>query len=528
MSRTRDFPIAGRHLPILRLALWCSAFVCLVASGLTLLRWHLESHVANDQQAELERVAAIRASTVAALRRLAHVTSPPCSSDFIDQMREVAFRADGLNEFLYAPGGKILCNTAGRKFDPPIELGEPELHPSAPGEPSWRMERDLGALKHPGVVGMIAQLGDFAVALPQYTTFGSSMEWTVKELVAHGRDDEEWSIAGERGLHDRMAAAESTLTTATTTSCTAHGALCIASRTDFLAWASDWRGVLIFGAAISALLAWIFATVVTSRIARHWMFAERFRRGLNPRNLILAYQPIADLSTDEIACVEVLARWRDYDGTIVAPDHFIPLVAQFDRTQQFTRMVIDRAYEELSTLHAGAKPLRVNFNIFPVDLDSALILEWLEKFRNHPSLRAAIELVEEQYIDFTAAQRSIEALSAAGIPTYIDDFGTGYSNLARIARLPVAGVKLDRSFAMSPPESVTGRMLLHVLELLRTTGHTVIVEGVESLPRLDLLRSTDMVDEVQGYVVSRPLPIDDLVVFLAGAPNAWAMRSDVA
>ena len=521
--------MAGRRLLMLHLALWCSAFICLVASGLVLLRWHLESHVAKDQQAELERIAAIRASTVAALRRLASVTSPPCSSDFVDQMREVAFRADGLNEFLYAPGGKVLCNTAGRKFDPPVELGEPEIHASAPDEPSWRMDRDLGVIRHPGVVGTIAQLGDFAVALPRYTSLGSSMGWMAKELVAHGKGDEVWSLAGERGLHDRMATkAESALTAATTTSCTARGAICIASRADLLAGASDWRAVLVFGAAFSVLLAWILASAVTSWIGRHWMFAERFRRRLSPSTLVLAYQPIVDLANDEITCVEVLARWRDFDGTIVSPDHFIPLVVQFNRTQQFTRMVIDRAYEELSRLQAGPKPLRVNFNIFPVDLDSALILDWLDKFRNDPRLRAAIELVEEQYIDFTAAQRSIEALSAAGIPTYIDDFGSGYSNLARIARLPVEGVKLDRAFAMSPPDSVTGRMLLHVLELLKTTGRVVVVEGVENLSRLELLRSTGMVDLVQGYVVSRPLQIDDLADLLAGGPGSWTVRSAAA
>jgi EAL domain-containing protein (putative c-di-GMP-specific phosphodiesterase class I) len=76
-------------------------------------------------------------------------------------------------------------------------------------------------------------------------------------------------------------------------------------------------------------------------------------------------------------------------------------------------------------------------------------------------------------------------------------------------------VKLDKSFAMAPPESILGRMLPHVLDIIKTSEHLIVVESVETAARLDLLRSTSHIDYIQGYALSRPLSIDDFVAFLS-------------
>ena len=131
--------------------------------------------------------------------------------------------------------------------------------------------------------------------------------------------------------------------------------------------------------------------------------------------------------------------------------------------------------------------------------------------------KLAVELVENHDVDFEDAQFTIRELAASGVKTYIDDFGTGYSSIERVATLAVHGVKLDRSFAMAPPDSILGRMLVQVLEMIKTSGRPIIVEGVETHARLQLLRATGMVDCIQGYVVSRPIGVEELVVLLAMA-----------
>ena len=143
-----------------------------------------------------------------------------------------------------------------------------------------------------------------------------------------------------------------------------------------------------------------------------------------------------------------------------------------------------------------------------------LFFGFFQKIDSEGFLSIAVELVESDAIDFEKAQLAIEELGRAGIKSYIDDFGTGYSSIERVARLAVYGVKLDRSFAMSPPDSVLGRMLVQVIDMIKTSGHLIVVEGVETEARLNLLRSTGVVDYVQGYVLSRPLGIEEFIAFL--------------
>ena len=128
----------------------------------------------------------------------------------------------------------------------------------------------------------------------------------------------------------------------------------------------------------------------------------------------------------------------------------------------------------------------ISFNIFACDLESAKLLPIFSQFLQGPrKFDLAVELVENQDLDFEDAQWAIHELAQAGIKVYIDDFGIGYSSIERVATLAVHGVKLDRSFAMSPPDSVLGRMLVQVLEMINTAGSVVIIEGVETDARLN-------------------------------------------
>ena len=173
--------------------------------------------------------------------------------------------------------------------------------------------------------------------------------------------------------------------------------------------------------------------------------------------------------------------------------------------------------------------LEINFNVFACDLDSARLLRIFSRFlEGERQFDLAVELVESQEIDFENAQRAIQELGRAGVKAYIDDFGTGYSSIERVATLAVHGVKLDRSFAMAPPDSIMGQMLVQVLEMIKTSGRLIVVEGVETEARLNLLRSVGIVDCVQGYVISRPLSIDQFIAFLGEDTTAWRARDFAA
>ena len=341
-----------------------------------------------------------------------------------------------------------------------------------------------------------------------------------------------WSIAGDHGLYHHLSSSSdgaAHLATVASTRCDDERLYCVASRAKLFAWARDWALILSSVAVLAALFAWVCATNIVGWLNRHWSFEARFSRHLDAKSVVVAYQPVMDLRSGKISGCEVLARWRDIDGTIVAPSRFIEIVERTGRTEEFTRLVADRAYEELSACLPSATRLQVAFNVFACDLDSARLLAIYSRFLDGDRrLEPAIELVENQDIDFEAAERAIDELDWAGIKSYIDDFGIGYSSIERAATLAVHGVKLDRSFAMSPPDSIMGQMLVQVLEMIKTTGHLIVVEGVETEARLDLLRATGIVDCVQGYEISRPLGIDEFVAFLGRDKIALRAREVAA
>jgi EAL domain-containing protein (putative c-di-GMP-specific phosphodiesterase class I) len=126
-----------------------------------------------------------------------------------------------------------------------------------------------------------------------------------------------------------------------------------------------------------------------------------------------------------------------------------------------------------------------------------------------------VELVETAEVEPEAAQVEIEKLRQAGIGVYIDDFGAGYSSMRNLAELSIDGVKLDRSFAMAPEDTVMARMLDHAIELVHASGRRLVVEGVEAPERLAALKSGGRVDFAQGYGIARPLTIEAFAAFLA-------------
>ena len=226
--------------------------------------------------------------------------------------------------------------------------------------------------------------------------------------------------------------------------------------------------------------------------------------------------PLTDLTSGAVIGCEVLARWRDVDGEIVQPGRFIDIVERRGLTERFTGLVAARAFAELDAVVPPGYRIEVSFNIFPRDLDASLLCRLFAPFEAaRDRFDLIMEIVESDTVRLDEAHREIEALKAAGIKVYIDDFGSGYSNLANIAELAVDGVKLDRSFAMAPDGSVMAQMLGHAIEMIRTTGRTMVVEGIETAERLALLRDgAAKGDRAQGYHIARPLDAEAFASFL--------------
>ena len=523
MDRLIGFLILGTHRRSLHLVLWLVAFALILAGA----SWVVAEQVSRNMQAELgrsfqdyERLRTNVGSTFDAMEE--RLGAHPCTPAYLDEMRRIAFLPDGINELLYIENGHALCSVNRGLLSSPYKLGNPDVGTDNPLNTAFWIDQDLSFLGLDGMVGTLALRGNLGMIIPVDRLPASGQRWMDQELVFSLPGIPWRHRSGVPGIYAQAVAANGpplvhllngSLYHVT---CDPAGVHCIAGRSQLsqlfsLGWATVATILLVSG----VLAAWV-AQQVHEFIRRRWSFEARFLRRLDKGSVVCAYQPLLDLRNGLVTGCEVLARWKDVDGTIVPPDKFLPIIERHGLTEKFTAMVVAYAHADLAARLPQGVRLQVNFNIFPQDLDSARLVPLFAPFLAEGSpFDVVVEIVETAEITPETAQEEIEGLRAAGLKVYIDDFGAGYSSMHNLAALSIDGVKLDRSFAMAPDHSVMARMLDHAIELVEASGRTLVVEGVETRERLDALKATGVVDFAQGYGISRPLLVDAFVAYLA-------------
>lgn len=508
--------LAGRPPRWISFAIWLATATALLAAAALFCRSQLQDSLRDEANAELAHLDKLHANTMFAFEELRRTaTAEPCSAEFLQAMRRVAFRPDGLNEFMYAPNGMVTCSTSIPRAQTPVSLGQPDVDRD---EVDVWISKRLDSVGLPGVEGKVLHSEPFAVVVPIPEVGATPSAWLKKELVLSLPDGKFLPLSGDVGTFTvaaRANSAGSPLSVLHGLACGSSHDYCVGVRSDASDIAAEWRSEIAVAIALIAFYAVWPASVLHRALRSHWSLEARFLRNLTVESIVCAYQPILDLRTGEISGCEVLARWRDVDGSIVFPDKFIDIVSRSGRTLDFTKMVADRAFEELSSQPPRGTKLQVNFNIFPRDLNSEKLKETFRAFDGERDrFTLALEIVESDALSVDRAEGEIEALARHAVRTYIDDFGNGYSSIHRVASLAIHGVKLDRSFAMAPNESLMARMLVHAVDMIGSSGREIVVEGVETQDRLDVLAATGQVTYVQGYLVSRPLSISRFAEFL--------------
>ena len=494
--------------------LWLGAFSVSLALVVTFVAGRLNSELSDHASALLRPVTELRVNVENASLALAEtVTAEPCSPAFHEQLRRVAFLPDGLSEFLYIRDGVVQCSV-GQNFEP-FALGKPSMVMS---DRTVYLQPDLGPLSLTGLVGSVTVLGDFGIVSARFPEVPPVFnQWVTQEVVVAGTTGPQ-RVGGVTG---NLAAYETALDLGAfrlgdgnlySMICEQKGTVCVILRGSLgTLLGQRWSSGLI-GLVIVVLVSLAISGQLHAWIRRIWSFESRFRRNFKPENIICTYQPILSIETGQISGCEVLVRWRDVDDSVIFPDQFLPIIARHGLTRDLTRMVVRRAFDELSAKVPPHLRLQINFNITPADLDAVWLRETLAVFDEAGErFRIVVEIVESDEVEIEHAAREIEALRRFGIRTQLDDFGTGYSNIQNLATLPLDGVKLDRSFAMADDGALMHRMMFSTIEMIHAAGHRLTVEGVESEERLRQLAATGHVQFAQGYHIARPLDIDRLV-----------------
>lgn len=246
---------------------------------------------------------------------------------------------------------------------------------------------------------------------------------------------------------------------------------------------------------------------------------NNLRKGLERKEFLFYYQPMVNLISGEITGVEALIRWNSPDKGLVSPGVFIPVAEETGLIVPIGERALRQAcIQNVSWQKRGYPSRRIAVNISarqfrdPQFVDQ--IVEILEETGLDPQL-LKLEITESIAMDQEEESiKQLRRMKELGVKIAIDDFGTGYSSLNSLRRLPIDILKIDQSFVREIGKDPNGEAIIRtIVQLAKDLRLTVIAEGVETMEQYHFLKEVKC-DEMQGYLFSKPLPLEELEVLL--------------
>ncbi len=255
-------------------------------------------------------------------------------------------------------------------------------------------------------------------------------------------------------------------------------------------------------------------------VQRRLALENALRVALVRQEFVLYYQPQADLrDSGRIVSVEALLRWQHPELGLILPGEFIPVAEESGLIVDLGRWALRQACVQCQAWrNAGLPPLRVEVNISAVQLKRDDLTATVSAALAETELAPAglgLEVTESLLAsDIPATAAALHDLRRLGIRLSIDDFGTGYSSLSYLGHFPFDRLKIDKAFVrglIADPNDVA--IIRAIIAVGHALGMRVLAEGVETPEQRNALAEAGC-DEIQGYLLSRPLPAEGLPEFL--------------
>ncbi len=244
----------------------------------------------------------------------------------------------------------------------------------------------------------------------------------------------------------------------------------------------------------------------------HIEMAKKLQNAIDSSQFELFFQPVFDLTTQEIHSFEALLRWNEATRGYISPAEFIPFAEETGQIFAIERWVFEAALSQIKRWNeAGYRQFKVSINLSSKSLISEVSFKTIEKqlksYKGDLS-RIVIEITETALIsDLNQVIARVHALKSLGVQIALDDFGTGYSSLTHLKALPVDYVKLDRSFISQIENKGKDELIIRsVIELVNSLHYQLVAEGIENQDQYDYLLKNNC-HLGQGYLMSKPLPI---------------------
>lgn len=239
----------------------------------------------------------------------------------------------------------------------------------------------------------------------------------------------------------------------------------------------------------------------------------------------LAFQPITNINSGKVTCVEALLRWKDQTVSTATPQEIVKVAEETGIILGLGEWVLNKACAFAADL---GDDVCVAVNLSPVQFERSNIVETVQDALHQsglPSNRLHLEITETLLLDDNDEVRAdLQVLRRMGMRISLDDFGTGYSSLSYLKKFTVDQIKIDKVFIEEIGVNRDHNAIVaSIITMASSLGMTTVAEGVETAEQLQILRSAGC-DEVQGYLLSKPLPGPELIDYLRSLEDGKLAR----
>jgi diguanylate cyclase (GGDEF)-like protein len=257
-----------------------------------------------------------------------------------------------------------------------------------------------------------------------------------------------------------------------------------------------------------------YSKVMDQAVERRVRLEQDLRGAWERGELSLAYQPIFQLASGHLVGAEALLRWQHPQHGVIPPSVFVEVAEQTGMIENLGRQVLGRACTEAMRWKRESEEPFVSVNVSARQLrmgDLATDVATVLRDSGLPPQRLHLEITETAVMgDEVQTSALLARLRAMGVKIWLDDFGTGFSGLSHLRRVPVDGVKIDRSFVadvLRDPDDLA--LTSAIIAMAHSLGITAVAEGVENEGQFAILRDRGC-DQAQGYWLGRPMPAGEL------------------
>lgn len=246
------------------------------------------------------------------------------------------------------------------------------------------------------------------------------------------------------------------------------------------------------------------------------------------RQFLPYYQPIVDAASGCVAGCEVLIRWQQSDGTMIAPSQFIEALESTGHVVEATQAMVEATLDDLAPVWKEDPHFFASVNVVPAHLESGQLGTYLDSLQTRRPFAAAwfaFEVTERlPFTDLERANAEIARMSAQGFRFELDDVGTGYGGFSYLQRLGFDAIKLDKMFVDTIGSDDPKLSLVSaIVGFAHSAGLEIIAEGVERTEQVQYLQSLG-VRLMQGYYFARPMPAAEFVHFMRTRPGQNGAR----